>query len=278
MWYIDGIMRPFPYAIPALLLFFYLAPVPAGADLPQEWSSRTFATVFPDLTARQKAQLSAEGEITHFYREDAKLILAPDGFGWRQARERIKEFGPKIGVEALFLTPYPGALENAADPELELYNTLRSVSTMEGIEYYSASRERMRIFYIDSYAVEDPDSRTPRRDPVVSSIPTEDTVYVYQRDSSFGRNVHRVTYRYTDGAYQVRMTNLTRMFYGILPLVAEENLDVYLTIVPVEEGIVFYGNSAVRVIGLFGMEDRAQNSFYNRIKALFDWFSREVTR
>lgn len=272
-------MRSFPYAIPALLvLFLCLLPVPAEADLPEEWTGRSLRELFPGLTSVQYAQLQAEGEITHFYREEAELTLAPEAFGWREARERIKEFGPKIGVEALFLMPYPPALEAASDPELQIYNTLRSVSTMEGIEYYSASRERMRIFYIDSYAVEDPDSRRPQPDPVVSSIPIEDSIYVYQRDSSFGRNVHRVTYRYTDGAYQVRMTNLTPMFYGILPLVAEENLDVYLTIIPVEEGVVFYGNSAVRVIGLFGMEDRARNSFYNRIKALFDWFSGEVAR
>ncbi len=277
MCYSDGIMRPFPYAIPALLLLFLcLLPAPAGADLPDEWTGRSLRAIFPDLSPVEYAQLETEGETTHFYREAAELTLAPEAFGWREARERIKEFGPKIGVEALFLMPYPGALETAADQELEIYNTLRSVSTMGGIQYYSASRERMRIFYIDSYAVEDPDSRRRRRDPIVSSIPTEDTIYVYQRDSSFGRNVHRVSYRYTDGAYQVRMTNLTPMFYGILPLVAEENLDVYLTIIPVEEGIVFYGNSAVRVIGLFGMEDRARNSFYNRIKALFDWFSQEV--
>ncbi len=271
-------MRPFPYAIPALLLFLCLAPAPARADLPEEWTNRTLAAVFPDLTAPQYAQLQTEGEITHFYREEARLTLAPEAFGWREARERIREFGPKIGVEALFLMPYPAALETAPDPELEIYNILRSVATMEGIEYYSASRERMRIFYIDSYAVENPDSRRRRPDPLVSSIPAEDSIYVYQRDSSFGRNVHRITYRYTEGAYQVRMTNLTRMFYGILPLVAEENLDVYLTIIPVDDGIVFYGNSAVRVIGLFGMEDRARNSFYNRIKALYDWFSQEVTR
>ncbi|MFP4429678.1 MAG: DUF6675 family protein [Spirochaetaceae bacterium] len=272
-------MRSFPYAIPALLLLFLcLPPASAGADVPEEWTGRSLRDVFPDLSPVQYAQLEDEGEITHFYRKEAELTLAPEAFGWREAQERIREFGPKIGVEALFLMPYPGALETAADPELEIYNTLRSVGTMEGIEYYSASRERMRIFYIDSYAVEDPDSRRPQRDPVVSSIPIEDSIYVYQRDSSFGRNVHRVTYGYTDGAYGVRMTNLTRMFYGILPLVAEENLDVYLTIIPVEEGIVFYGNSAVRVIGLFGMEHRARNSFYNRIKALFDWFSQEVTR
>jgi hypothetical protein len=270
-------MRSFAYSIPVLvLLFLSLLPGALAAELPQAWTERELAGVFPDLSPAQLSQLNREGEITHFYREEARLTLAPEEFGWQEARRRIVEFEPKLGVEALFLMPYPPGLRWSSNPELEIYNTLRSVSTMEGIEYYSASRERMRIFYIDSYAVEGPDSRSRRPDPLVASVPREDTIYVYQRDSSFGRNVHRITYRYVDDAYQLRMTNMTPMLYGILPLVAEENLDVYLTIIPVEEGIVFYGNSAVRVLGLFGMEDRARNSFYNRIKALFDWFSGEV--
>ncbi len=273
--YSDGIMRTFSYAILALTVGS-LVSAPVAADLPPMWTSRSLSDVLPGLSADQEATLLSEGEITHFYREEAKLTLAPDGYGWRAARARIEEFEPKLGVEALFLLPYPSDLQRRPEPGLRVYNTLRSVSTMEGIEYYSASRERMRIFYIDSFAVEEPDSRERQPDPLVSAVPREDTVFVYQRDSSFGRNVHRVTYTYENGAYLLRMTNLTRMFYGILPLVAEENLDVYLTIIPVEEGIIFYGNSAVRVIGLFGMEDRARNSFYNRIKALYSWFSKEL--
>jgi hypothetical protein len=143
---------------------------------------------------------------------------------------------------------------------------------MEGIEYYSASRERMRIFYEESYAIAGPDDREPIPDPLVSEVPREDRIHVFQRDSSFGANVYRVEYVRREDAYLMSMTNLTRMYYGILPVVAPENLEIHITVVETKDGYLFYGACGVSVISLFGLEDRAKDSFYNRIEAIYRWF------
>jgi hypothetical protein len=220
--------------------------------------------------------LRQDGNLKHFFSDEIDLAIAPDVPGIERTRAALEEMEPKLGVEALFLLRQRIAGDSEAERELALYNIFRSVSTMEGIEYYSASRERMRIFYKESYAVSDPDSREPLADPTVTEIPETDRIYVFQEDSSFGRNVYTVEYARRDEAYLMSMTNLTRMYYGILPVVAPENLEIHLTVVETEEGYLFYGACGVSVISLFGMQDRAKDSFYNRIEALYRWFRSRV--
>ncbi|MFP4301119.1 MAG: DUF6675 family protein [Spirochaetaceae bacterium] len=216
-------------------------------------------------------------EETAFYTDRPTFTLAPDTRFTDTLSEQIADLDPRLGIEARFYLPVPPEILEQSDFELELYNILRSVSTMEGIEYYSASRDRMRTFYHDSYAVSGPEGDDRVSDPLVSRIPREERVYVFQRDSSFGKNVQQLDYTHIEGNFLIRMENLTTMFYnGFIPLVGDGNLLTYLIVEPQEEGIVFYGHLAVKVGALFGMEDRARNSFYNRIKALYDWFTQRM--
>ncbi len=265
----------------ALILFMHLfMPFPVSAQSageadrpPARPPARELVSHFPRERYRE---LVEEGSLKHFFTDSVNLALAPQLPGLENTRTALEEMEPKIGVEALFLLRDRLAGDSEAERDLALYNIFRSVSTMEGIEYYSASRERMRIFYEESYAVADPDSREPRPDPTVSEIPRRDRIHVYQRDSSFGRNVYTVEYVRRENVYLMSMTNLTRMYYGIFPVVAPENLEIHLTVVETEEGYLFYGACGVNVISLFGLEDRAKDSFYNRIEALYRWFRSRV--
>jgi hypothetical protein len=220
--------------------------------------------------------LLEEGSLKHFFSDEVELTIAPEVPGLQNTRSALEAMEPKIGVEALFLLRDRIEGDTEAERELALYNIFRGVSTMEGIEYYSASRERMRIFYEESFAITDPDSREPIPDPTVEEVPATDRIFVYQEDSSFGRNVYTVEFVRREDAYIMSMTNLTRMYYGILPVVAPENLEIHLTVVETEEGYLFYGACGVWVISLFGLEDRAKDSFYNRIEALYRWFRSRV--
>ncbi|MFP4329397.1 MAG: DUF6675 family protein [Alkalispirochaetaceae bacterium] len=214
-----------------------------------------------------------ERERTSFYTDEPTFTLAPDTRFTPRIVAEVEELDPKLGIEARFVVPLPQRVLEDPDFELRLYNILRSVSTMEGIQYYSASRDRMRTFYHESYAVSSPEAGDRLEDPLVSRVPDESRIHVFQRDSSFGRNVQQIDYLYHEDNVLLRMENLTTMFYNrVIPLVGEGNLRTYLVVEPVDRGVVFYGHLAVRVGALFGMEERAQASFYNRIKALYDWF------
>jgi hypothetical protein len=74
------------------------------------------------------------------------------------------------------------------------------------------------------------------------------------------------------------MRNDTTMTYKVFPLVRPGNLRTFVLLEPspATGELQFYGNIAVRVPAMFGLQERARNSFYNRIVALYDWFAAEM--
>ena len=126
----------------------------------------------------------------------------------------------------------------------------------------------------DAYVVADAESRKALPDPLVTAIPAESVLHIYQNDSSFGKNSYESRYLYDGRTFRTSMKNLTVMYYGILPLVQPEKLRLELVAVPADDHILFYGCIGVDTYSMFGLEKKTHASFYNRIKALFAWFAR----
>lgn len=219
------------------------------------------------ITQEELETLTGEGEVTNLYAAPDGPRLAT-GFADRIA-EDIRRIRPRLGVEVLFLASASGHF--VIDPSV--FSTLQSISTMEGIEYYSQSRGYMRTLFHESYVIDGPESRNRTPDPVRTTVPETDRLYVFQRDSSFGRNVYQLDYLVDGDAIFLTMTNLTRMLYqGIIPAVGPEQLVFHIIVRPVGDQLLFYGHSGANALTLFGIEDRIQMSFYNRIVALHSWF------
>lgn len=259
------------------LLFIVVLPV-SGQSTPLVYDELT-----KHLTAIEVERLTDEGQIISVdfeFQSDSPLVLVP-----LPIAERIAQFSAEgaagLSVEALFFTRLTDA-ERAAITPRAIYNITRSISTLAGIEYYSASRKRYRIFYKDSYVIDNPKSKIHQPDPLIAAgvlIPDSDMQYLRQRDSSFGDNVYRASYIYQDDITTLEITNLTTMFYTIIPLVQPEQLRTLFAAILTEEGAIFYGVSLVELGagGVFGLEERAANSFTNRIIAVSDWFADQLT-
>ena len=237
--------------------------------------SRVLETI-PGISVADAATLVREGELSFRFNRDSEeplLKLAPE-FGTAIERQ-VRDLEPTIGVEVLFLLDAP---PQARELDANLYEIMHAIGTMEGIEYFSASRNRMRTFFHESYVIAGPDSRERIPDPAFSSVRARSTIHVFQRDSSFGENVYRLDYRTRDGALWLGMNNLTQMWYqGIRPALGPELLQRHLVIRPIGDKLLFYGVSAARPGFLFGMENRVKRSFYNRLVALHDWFIDQIS-
>ena len=228
----------------------------------------TMAALIPGLTAQELDVLISEGETTNMYEAPAAPRLAP-AFAGAVAAD-LAALEPGLGVELVALHRKPGA---ASLPDERIFTILQSISTMAGIEYYSASRGYIRTLFYESYVIDNPDDRNRLSDPVWQVAPDHDQLYIYQRDSSFGKNTLRVDYRTEGDAILLTMRNLTRMLYrGIVPAVGPERLMIHLVVMPLGDYLLVYGSSGADPISLLGMEERARTSFYNRIVALRDWF------
>jgi hypothetical protein len=191
-------------------------------------------------------------------------------------REAIAAEAPPILVEAVFLLPRRAPETQAArDAELaSIYGIMRSIGTLEGIEYYSASRKKMRTFYAESYLIDDPKTRNRLPDPAPpapGAIPRGESFFAFQKDLSFGANVYRYDFESAVGAVRVSATNLTRMSYSLVPVMASEALKTRLLVIQADDAIVFYAASGAVAPGIF--KGKLEDSFSNRAEALFKWFS-----
>lgn len=253
---------------PAILIVFGLVGCLSSSlgaqstvDLPVQ-----ILSAIDDLPESTRAMLASEGEIVNLY-------AAPDGPRLVPVlrsivEDELQDLEPGLGVEVLSVV----STDSAADI-LRSFRILQSVSTMQGIEYYSASRGYYRTLFHESYAVSDPDSREQREDPFAQELPESERLYVYQRDSSFGKNVYEVTYRTTETAVLLSMTNRTRMMYrGIIPAIGPGKLLIHIAVVPADGYVLLYGSSGVDSVNALGIEERARDSFYNRIIALHSWY------
>ncbi len=191
-------------------------------------------------------------------------------------RSAISGEDPPVLVETIFILPRK-APSNPAAMEAErasLYGLMRSIGSLEGIEYYSASRKKMRTFYAESYLISDPKSRTRLPDPAppaAGAIPSAETFYAFQRDLSFGSNVYRYEFESDSAAIRVTTTNMTTMSYSLVPVMSPGALKTRLLIIQAEDAIVFYAESGAAAPGLF--KGKLEDSFSNRAEALFKWFS-----
>jgi hypothetical protein len=233
------------------------------------------ADAMPNLSASEMSTLVSDGELSYRFDRNTEgdlLQLAPAFTA--AMTSGIRELEPTIGVEVLFLLDAP---REAMELDAELFETMNAISTMEGIEYFSASRNRMRTFFEESYVIDDPESRERVPDPAFERVPLRSSIDVFQRDSSFGSNVYHLEYRTRNGSLWLAMNNLTQMWYqGVLPALGPNQLQLHLIVRPIGDKLLFYGVSAARPGFLFGMEDRVERSFYNRLVALHDWFIDQI--
>jgi hypothetical protein len=232
---------------------------------------------FERIVGKQRwKQLENEVFLQHTFKGSDPLNLFPALPIKGKVQPEVLRVQPTIGVELLLLyKPKLGAHHaeiGQSTYHLKIYNILRSISTLKEIEYYSASRKRMRIFFYDAYAIESPDNRKRLEDPLVESIPLNSTIHTYMMDSSLGNYVAQVHYHYHYDYFMMSIQNQTTLWRFIIPMVQPKKLNMLVLIVPWEDQLLFYGLCYVNATNLFGIADAKTASFYNRLIALFGWF------
>ena len=260
---------------------------PSGGTSPGGEATREAELDFPSINAVlwqdaiSEIRSADDSGINRFYTSEEKAQLTPASALSSTVVEKANAVDYTVGIESLYFIPKEKLTDELLDLSreeflLNIYNTMRSISSLEGIEYYSASRERMRTLFSETWVIRGPDDKTRLPDPIVNSIPKEDSVYIHQKDLTFGKNISEVVYRHEGNALSMSITNETTMRYMIFPLVKKGNMSMQMLILPVREGIVFYGLSSIDVLDLKIFYDKMRDSFTNRLIALKDWFLDQV--
>jgi hypothetical protein len=222
--------------------------------------------------------LKANGSVKKFYfsTNEVAVALLSDSSVKSALLANIGEQKPSVAVEALYYLRDTRVYGKPEEQQLRIYNILRSISSLEGIQYYSASRKTMRIFYAESYVIDSFLTKKRLPDPLVKTIPEKDVVDVHQRDLTFGANDYEYDYRSLDGAIAFFSSNVGTIHYLIFPVIGPRKLNTTVLVVPAGQDILLYVFSSANAMSIPGLNDRLKDSFSNRADALFSWFKTKV--
>ena len=200
--------------------------------------------------------------------------LAPLLVGGTDRLATVRDLDAVYGAELLRLVPIP---ERRRCDLVGLYNAVRSVSALAGVEYFSQSRNRFRVLYRQSFFVTDLDSRQPTPDPHVAEIPSRDELLLFQDDSTFGGNLYHAEYLFENRIVTLRLHNLTTMWWSIIPLVRPENFRTVIVVTPTDVGLLFYAVAVAQAPNVGFIRERGQMSLSHRLDALERWLRAQLS-
>ncbi|MCF7934121.1 MAG: hypothetical protein K9M84_05705 [Spirochaetia bacterium] len=244
-------------------------------------SASPISRYIPQLDEGQLDRLKAGELLSNDSQKSDSLKLLGQETLIAEAVEQVPLEADTLFVECLTLIPYPEYMGSLDEEELllKIFNTLRSVSTQEGITYISHRKGNKPATLISSSHVTNRvGSRTVLPDVVVQQLPEEDTLIVFQDDTSFRKNFYEYHYRTRGDEIYVEMTNKTDMkVFGLIPAVKRDVLQITLSLIAADEGIIAYSVAVAPhqrpVIDILVFSVHLPSAFQRRLVAVQEWFT-----
>jgi len=236
-----------------------------------------------DIIGREKTAALLAGEklvLSQFNESQPRLI--PQHRSLLTLVDTIRhDLEPSVMVETLLVYKKPENAKKDAWSDEEaarLYNGILALSTLAGLQYYSASRGAMRTFYETSSVIDGQSTKRPIPDPVFTRPPVRLTIQARQKDLTFGDNIYQYDYYSEPGAFIFIQQNLTSLSYGIIPAIGKNKLQSVAAVIDAGDYLLVYIASMSKAASIPGMKERIGNSFANRSEALFNWFSNQADK
>jgi hypothetical protein len=231
-----------------------------------------------ELTGPEAAASLRAGEIlSQVQLRNPSPALAPR-HGEVQAllTQTLAELEKGIMVESLSRYEKPPSAARPAWTGAEraaVFNSALAISSLAGIQYYSASRGTMRTFYEYSRVIDSPDSRRELADPFYAEPPANLSLYARQKDLTFGDNLYEYRYHAGPDSLVFIQRNLTPLKAGIISAVGQDKLRSLVAVIDAGDSLLVYAVSLARAAALPGLGTRIGNSFTNRAQAILGWFN-----
>jgi len=234
--------------------------------------SAVFALSPEELVPGYAVQLTADDKIVFEaqLKNPAPKLLPLDNDLKQFLSVEMETLNPGIMVEALYLFNKPA--DSLTEKE-EIFNKLTAISTLAGIQYYSASRGVMRTLFEYSAVIDGPDTKRPLADPFYRILPAKLTVYTRQKDLTFGDNIYLYNFFNADNGIFFMQENITTMNYSFVPVIRKGNLKIIMAVFDCGGSLLIYTVSMAKAVTLPGMGEWIGNSFSNRAEAILKWFT-----
>ncbi len=207
-----------------------------------------------------------------------KLMLAPSLEGVQTIINHISSAttGTNLIIEALVFLPSPAlggsySASSQIDALGLLFNQFRS---LQGIQYWSASRKIMRTLYTDAFRVDNPNDKNKIKDPETIAefraiLPQK--TYIYQKDQTFSGIITEVQCAVSQTTFLMTNTNVTPLRLIGIPVLSADGIRTGFLAAPSPEGVFLYFVTSIKSPSIG--RDRVFESASNKALALLHWFT-----
>lgn len=221
----------------------------------------------------KQAEKNGVGKISNMIYGEKKIepVLLPKSqiadavfFSWQNEKTVFM-------IENLYLYKKPAHRQQITENQT-ISNILHSISSLQGIEYYSTSRGKMRTLYEKSYAVKSVNNSKKTEYKKVNDDMTAKEQLALQKDLTFGEFIYKYSYFAENDGVGFVCQNLETLKYGLLPLVGPREMNVSLAIMDFGDYLLAYANTRANFAKFIGLENKLKNSFSTRSDAIYNWF------
>jgi len=239
---------------------------------------------FPDIDEKEKQILKSKGRIDRYPDAFNDFALIPEISLKNKIREEIEKTAFNTAIESVFYSGYK--TEAAADPGRDTFDNnndnsdkiqsainkafaiITDIEGLSGITYYSISDKKEKILFTMSRILT---GQITGKES--SNIPMEHTITAVIEDTTFGINKYIIDYKFSDNHIVMKMSNLEKLKLGFIPVSGKNELVFHIAVIPAESGMFVYCSGICKTINAPFIRNRIRDSIYNRVTALYYWFS-----
>ncbi|MGB4270126.1 MAG: DUF6675 family protein [Spirochaetota bacterium] len=210
----------------------------------------------------------------HFVKTTKELTLAPTPVIRAFIIKNASITKNNITLEAYHTFKKPQKINNpiSSSDRLSIINILHSVSSMQGIKYYSQTRKKLRILFHKSYVIHYP-SLKQLYNPIIKHLQQAYTFYTLQEDKTFGKVVYQYTIYQMPEFILLKTENVNSIKYSMMPVVDKRKFKLFLFILDKGEDIALYCLYSIDVIGDKALPlQKVRDSLFHRSDAIIQWF------
>lgn len=257
-----------------LILLMVLMTIPFCL-VAENGSERTFEELTSTLNADELEELKSFNSVFRYTKKRNELIYTPAVPLASKITERFGSLEPDVGVEAFFKLPYPEDMPGGVTRDLIMYNIVREVSKISGVQYWSRTKDRYRVLFDDVYVVDE--KRKAVEDKFVDRIPSYDSFEIHMDEANLGSDYYLAEYNFDGTDMSFSLTNTSNMSF-LLKVVGKEDMHIDLLLMPLEDEILIYGYCGVKLANPRFVNRIMDpfSSFFRRLYAMEIWFSNSL--
>lgn len=226
-------------------------------------------------------ELLKNGVVKMFHDDNnMELLLLPSTiYKTKINNGRIKKDSKPFLFESLFLIKKDDLLKNSNSSKQnitisDVSKVMRSISTMQGITYYSNSKKKYRVLYKSAYTIANESSKKAVADNISGNADGK-VLFCLLDDASFGQTRYRLNYYQSENELYTTFTTIDNLGLGLISGVDAGELRINILVIDCDDSFLLYLAPDANCIDFPGIDKKVKDSLIARMDSIYNWFIKQ---